>query len=92
MSDKVGGAEINEIVTSIARLTIHLHPNMKRDQVIAVSPSKLDLIHWPSCNWWEGDLAISGLTDTREGMAGIFTLEDRSVPAQWKLTNVSTSS
>ena len=92
MGEKVGGAEINEIVTSIARLTIHLHPNMKRDQVLAISPDKLDVINWPGCNWWEGDLSISGLTDTKEGMAGIFTLEDRAVQCQWKLTSVSTSS
>jgi len=92
MSEKTGGAEINEIVTSIARLTIHLHPNMKRDQVLGIGTDKLDLIHWPGCNWWEGDLSVSGLTDQKEGMAGIFSLEDRSVQAQWKLTNVSTSS
>lgn len=89
---RTGGGVIDEIVTSIATLNVHMIENMRSGQLIALSKDQLKLKYWPGHNWREGQLPVDGLTSERHGMVGVFTLEDRAIPGQWKLTSISTTS
>lgn len=92
MDERSGGAVIDRIRTSIVDLDIHLTPNAIRNQLIILNPAKLKVVHWPGMNWYEGKLPSSGLTYEKEGIAGMFSFENRLIPTEIKLTAISTSS
>ena len=90
--ERTGGSVIDRIQGSIVDLSLHLSPNMKRDELIVLNLGKLKVVNWPGMNWFEGQLPSNALTSTKEGIAGMFTLEDRAVQTNIKLTGISTSS
>lgn len=89
---RTGGGVIDTIVNSVATLRVHMIENMRSGQLIALSKDQIKLLHWPGHNWREGRLPSNGLTSEKHGMVGVFTMEDRAIPGQWKLTSISTSS
>lgn len=92
MNEHTGGTVIDTIRTSIVDVAVHLNTNMERDKILILNPSKCKVVYWPGMNWFEGDLPSSALTASKEGVAGMFSFEDRQVATQIKITNLSTTS